>query len=177
MSVVVALLRAINVGGRRLSSTDLRAVATGLGHAQVVTYLASGNLVLVADDGPDEVGAALSAALGDRTGFEVPVLTRDLAGWDAAVGALPFPDRAAQDPTRLALVCFDGPVGPVRTDLSRYGPESVAWSGREAYVWYPDGQGRSRLTLDVLSRAAGRLGTARNWRTVLALQSLAHERA
>ncbi len=43
-------------------------------------------------------------------------------------------------------------------------------------MYYPHGIGRSRLTLDVLSREAGLVGTARNWRTVLALQTLADER-
>lgn len=177
MRVVVALLRAVNVGGRQVRSADLRAVATSLGCTKVATYLASGNLVAVTDEDPAHLGAALSAGLGERTGLDVPVLTRDLAAWDAAVAGLPLPDQAQQDPARLALVCFDGPVGEPAVDPGRIGSELVAWSGMQAYVWYPDGQARTRLTLDVLSRAAGRVGTARNWRTVLALQQLAHERA
>ena len=177
MSVVVALLRAVNVGGRQVSSVDLREVATGLGCTKVATYLASGNLVLVTDDDPARLRATLSAGLRERTGLDVPVLTRDLAAWDAAVAGLPMPDQARQDPARLALVCFDGPVDEPAVDPGRVGSELVVWSGAEAYVWYPDGQARTRLTLDVLSRAAGRIGTARNWRTVLGLQALAHERA
>jgi uncharacterized protein (DUF1697 family) len=78
----------------------------------------------------------------------------------------------------VALVAFDGPVRPgAQIDPARTGREQVTWSGDHAYVWYPDGQGRSRLTLDVLSKAAGRTGTARNWSTVLALAALGRERA
>jgi len=182
MSPVIALLRAVNVGGRTVTSAVLRTVAQRLGHGRVVTHLASGNLVLVppAGAGADEVAAGLSAALAAETGFDVPVLARDLAAWDALVDALPLPEEAAEDPSHLVLCCFAGPVAPGADgalDRTRLGSERVVWHEREAYVHYPDGIGTSKLTLDVLSRAAGQVGTGRNWRTVLALQRLARERA
>lgn len=178
MTVAVALVRAVNVGGRTLRSADLRAVAGSLGCTAVTTYLASGNLVAVTDREPPALAAALEAALTDLTGFEVRVVARDLAAWDAAVARLPYPEQAGATPSKVALVAFDGPVPPdAVVDPARVDAEHVTWSGQEAYVWYPDGQGRSRLTLDVLSRAAGRTGTARNWSTVLALAALGHERA
>ena len=92
---------------------------------------------------------------------------------------MPCPDHAADDPSRLTVVVWDGvpDAEAVATfDPKRYGEEEVVWHGDEAYVYYPHGIGRSRLTLDVLSREAGLVGTARNWRTVLALQQLADER-
>jgi uncharacterized protein (DUF1697 family) len=49
-------------------------------------------------------------------------------------------------------------------------PERVTVRGREAYVLYPDGAGRSRLNLDPLG-----LGTARNWRTVQALAEMVRQ--
>ena len=57
----VALLRAVNVGGRgSLKMTDLRAVATGLGFTAVQTLLQSGNLVFEAKG---KKAAALEQAL------------------------------------------------------------------------------------------------------------------
>jgi uncharacterized protein (DUF1697 family) len=41
-------------------------------------------------------------------------------------------------------------------------------------VHYPDGIGRSKVTAGVLDRLAGRSGTGRNWRTVLAVQARLH---
>ena len=47
VTVMVALLRGINVGGRgKLPMADLRAIATDLGYDDVATYIQSGNLVL-----------------------------------------------------------------------------------------------------------------------------------
>jgi uncharacterized protein (DUF1697 family) len=181
MSAVIALLRAVNVGGRTVKAAQLKAAATALGHTEVVTYVNSGNLVLVpgAGESPAQVASGLSAALTGELGFDVPVIARSAREWEVLVGAVPFRKEAADDPAHLALVCFDGPVAASVKDFdpAAYGNEAVVWSASDAYAWYPDGMGRSKLTLDRLSRAAGRAGTARNWRTVLALAALAHERS
>lgn len=181
MSAVIALLRAVNVGGRTVKAAQLKAAAEGLGHEQVATYVNSGNVVLVPAGGASaaDVAAGLSGALATELGFDVPVVARTAAEWDRLVGVQPFAAQARDDPAHLVVVCWDDvpDVAGVRAfDASRYGDEVVVWHGRETYAYYPHGQGRSKLTLDVLSRAAGRVGTARNWRTVLALQGLAHER-
>ncbi len=53
------------------------------------------------------------------------------------------------------------------------GPERVELSGRHAWLVYPDGVGRSKLTNTVIERRLGVRGTARNWNTVLKLAALA----
>ena len=176
MQPVIALLRAVNVGGRKVTSAQLRAVAEDLGHTSVATYVNSGNLVLVPVSGSD-VAAGLTAAFADELGFDVPVIARTLAQWDVMVDGVPFVDEAAADPSHLVACLWDGPVvaGAAEVDLSRYGRERLVWTARETYAYYPDGIGRSKLTIDVLSKASGRVGTARNWNTVLALQRLARD--
>ena len=177
MSPVIALLRAVNVGGRTVRSAQLRSVAEGLGHTQVVTYVNSGNLVLVPSGAASAVGPGLSHALAAELGFDVPVLTRTLAQWDAVVDRLPYPDEATSDPSHLVLYCWDGAPRATDFDPTPYGNETVAFAGQEMYAYFPDGIGRSKLTLPLLEKATGRTGTARNWNTVLALQRLARERA
>lgn len=182
MTAVIALLRAVNVAGRTVPAARLRQIAERLGHRDVVTHVNSGNLVLVpapGSDGPDDVAAGLAVALEADLGFVVPTIARSRAQWDAIVAANPFPDQAEADPSHTVLICWDGVPDAARVvalDPSAYGNELVVWHDREAYAWYPDGIGRSKLTLDVLQRASGLLGTGRNWRTVTALQALAVER-
>lgn len=180
MSAVIALLRAVNVGGRTVKAAELKEVAASLGHRDVATYVNSGNLVLVpgADEPPDEVAAGLSEALTARFGFDVPVIARSVDEWDALVDGLPFVAEAATDPAHVVLFCFAGPLDASKGDWdpSVYGNERVVWGSSDAYIWYPDGIGRSKLKLDRHSPGAGVAGTARNWRTVLALADLAHAR-
>ena len=50
--------------------------------------------------------------------------------------------------------------------------EVVKARGRHAYFLYPDGIGRSRLTMTLIEKKLGTTGTARNWNTVLKLGAL-----
>ena len=52
------------------------------------------------------------------------------------------------------------------------GPEIVRADGKQAYIVYPDGIGRSKLTNTVIEEKLGTRGTARNWNTVLKLADL-----
>lgn len=78
----VALLRGINVGGKnKVSMADLRACLESLGFTQVMTYIASGNVIVTSDKQPKAVQAAIEAALVknfklDSDLIKVLVLTR-----------------------------------------------------------------------------------------------------
>ena len=62
MPTHVALLRGINLGGRnRVAMADLRALVSGLGHADVSTYIQSGNVLFSAPP-----GAPGTAAIADQ---------------------------------------------------------------------------------------------------------------
>jgi uncharacterized protein (DUF1697 family) len=176
---VLALLRAVNVGGAGvLPMADLRSAAADLGHGGVATHLATGNLLLVPAAGSpattDGLAAALAAGLGDRLGRPLAVTLRTRAQVDDLVAANPYPAEAVADPARLLVVFCEGPVPAGTLDLTRYGRERATGRAREVYVHYPDGIGRSRVTAGVLERLTGRSGTGRNWRTVLALRDLLH---
>jgi uncharacterized protein (DUF1697 family) len=181
---VLVLLRAVNVGGTgKVAMADLRAAATDLGHADVATHLATGNLVLrpgpAAPTAVDALAADLTAGLRDRLGLPLEIVLRTTAQVDALVADLPWPEVAREDPSHLLALFLDGPApDPGGTaDLSRYGRERLVWHSDEAYLHYPDGIGRSKVTGAVLDRLSGHRGTGRNWRTVLALRDLLHERA
>ena len=81
----------------------------------------------------------------------------------------PFPEEAEQRPARLlAMVLADAPGRGAIHALQEAipGPERVKVIGRCAYLVYPDGVGRSKLTTRLLERSLGTTGTARNWNTV-----------
>ena len=53
------------------------------------------------------------------------------------------------------------------------GPEELHLSGRELYLYYPDGMGRSKLTPAVIEKAVKVRGTGRNWNSVRKLLEMA----
>jgi uncharacterized protein (DUF1697 family) len=170
MTTYVALLRAVNLGKtRKVPMAELRALAEGMGLEHVRTLLQSGNLVFDSDCEGCDVVERLEMALLDRFGFAVPVILRTAGELESAAQAHPF-GAGEEDPTRLHVVFYVAEPPPEaieRVAQREAGPERVTVRGREAYVHYPDGAGRSRLNLDPLGP-----GTARNWRTVRALSEM-----
>jgi len=74
-----ALLRGINVGGnRKIHMADLRDLFAEAGCGDVASYIQSGNVVFTHDAGEAELTAELERRITDATGFEVPVMLREL---------------------------------------------------------------------------------------------------
>ncbi len=169
----IALLRAINVGGnRKVPMADLRALVAEAGATDVQTYIQSGNVVFEhAQTDDDVLRDDLERRLAGTFGFDVPVILRRAAAWDAVVAGNPFPDA---EPTRL-LVSFlrDSPPAGALDDVDAvaFAPEQFVLSGREVYLHLPEGFGNAKLPR-ALQRALNNQETARNWRTVLKLAEM-----
>jgi uncharacterized protein (DUF1697 family) len=178
MTAHIALLRAVNIGSHnKVGMAELRACLEQQGFVRVRTLLQSGNVVF---GGGRLRGAALERRLEEtaRAALRVdtPFIVRTGEEWDALVAANPFPQEAADDPGHLLLFCLkDAPPADAEARLRAAvkGHERVRVRGRQAYLVYPDGVGRSKLTVTVVERSLGSRGTGRNWNTVLKLQALA----
>ena len=170
-----ALLRGVNVGGRRrVPMADLRALLQDLGHTGGATLLQSGNAVFTARAsglGEQELRAELEAALADRFGFAVEAVLRDAAALRAAVGANPLP---VGDPARFLVSFLSGPPAPGALDgiAPSAGSEQMAVGHRELYFALPDGLRNAALPARAERALAGTVTTSRNWRTVLRLLDL-----
>ena len=176
MTRFVALLRGVNVGGNKgVPMSDLKAVATALSLGDPRTLLQSGNLVFRADDRKAaELEQRLEAGIAERIGVKTEVCVRGAAEWTRLVQANPFPEAAKEDPSHLLLIAFKSPPrpgGPETLAAVYDGPEKVRLAEGHAYVVYPEGIGRSKLTPALLGRHLGQC-TARNWNTVLKLQDM-----
>ena len=172
----IALLRGINVGGhRRVPMADLRDMARGLGFGDVSTYIQSGNLVFRADGGAEAVGSALERALERRFGFPVDVVVRTAAQWARYAGGNPFPAASKEEPRRVMLLLGKAPPrarGAAALAERATAGEEVRAAGDAVWIHYPRGVGTSKLTPSLVDRLLGSPTTARNWKTVLALQAL-----
>ena len=166
----LALLRAVNVGGRSVPMAELRECATAAGLKDVRSLLQTGNLLFEADVGDAELEALLEAAIQARFGLAADVIARTAAEWAEAITANPFPDAARDDPAHLVLVALKAAPGASNVEALRaavVGRETLQAVGRELYLVYPDGIGTSKLTISVIERKLGVRGTARNWNTAL----------
>ncbi len=177
MSGYVALLRAVNLGeGTRVSAAKLRGAGRATGFREVSTVGASGTLVLRGPSLPVErIERELLAALRRAGGPSTECFVRTGAEWAEVVRDNPFPAEARADPAHLTLNVLRSRPSPAAWASLRErvtGRERISEDGRHAYIVYPDGIGRSRLTLALIERTLGTRSTARNWNTVLRLHEL-----
>jgi uncharacterized protein (DUF1697 family) len=172
----VALLRGINVGrAKRIAMADLRKLVADLGFDDVRSLLNSGNVVFRCNGGglKKDVATGIEEALVMKLGVPARVTVLDSAELDAIVAANPLLD-AATELSRLVAFILTRPrdralVEPLT--VMNWGDERLAIGPRAAYVWCPAGLLESRAAAAV-NTALGDATTARNWNTLLKLQSL-----
>lgn len=160
MHMQVALLRAVNVAGHHpVSMARLSVFFEELGFENVKTLLQSGNVVFHGE----ATETMLEHAAKKRLGLQTDFLVRSAEQWRTIVDRNPFAHEAKDDPGRLVVAVLKGRGKP----FNWAGPEIVRADGTHAYIYYPNGQGRSKLTTAVLDKNLGTRCTARNWNTVL----------
>ena len=173
MSRVAALLRGVNVGGRaRVPMGDLRVALTGAGLAEVETLLQSGNVVFEAGAGDD--ARLVREIIAREFGIEVTVIMRTARQLRSIASKHPTATPDANGSLFHVTFLESKPSAKAVAGLEpeRFEPDRFSVAGKEVYVSYPNGQGRSKLTLDYFERALGVKGTMRNLNTVNKLAEL-----
>ena len=178
MTIHIGLLRAVNLAGHnKVAMGDLRELLAGLGMQDARSLIQSGNLVFRSDGRTTkELERVLEDAAAKHLGLKTDFFIRTANEWKAIIAGNPFPEEARSDPSHLLVIFMK--EAPDRDDVAALqsaitGREVVRAKGRHAYVFYPDGIGRSRLTSALVEKKLGTRGTGRNWNTVLKLGALA----
>ena len=169
MTVVIALLRAVNVGGTgKLSMQGLATLCTKLGFKNPRTYIQSGNVLFESPLAEKAIRAKLEEGLTRMLGKPANVVLRTAAELEAVLKANPFPNA---EPARVGVYFQADPVHKSQL-LQTKGPdgEDVRLGKREFYIYFPNGMGRSKLKLPT------GVGTVRNMNTVAKLVGLAGKR-
>jgi uncharacterized protein (DUF1697 family) len=169
MASLIALLRAVNVGGTgKLPMSELKAMCEELGFSDVRTYIASGNVVFTSRKSEAAVKAALEKRLETYAGKPVGVLVRTADEMAKVLADNPFPKLA---PNRtMALFLDRAPPADSLASVRGQKDEKIKLGRREIYVHYGEGMGQSKLVIP-----AAKLGTARNMNTVAVLAKMAAE--
>lgn len=178
MATYIALLRAINVAGHgTLPMADLRAFFAKVGFADAQTLLQTGNVIFHGSKkAPTSLERVLETEAVKRLGVTTRFMVRTAPEFASLVAANPFPAMATVDPGHLLVMFLKDAADPKKVKVLQAaitGREIVRAKGKDAYITFPDGVGRSRLTNAVLERALGTSSTGRNWNTVLKIAAAA----
>jgi uncharacterized protein (DUF1697 family) len=185
MPTHVALLRGINLGGHnKVAMADLRKVVTSLGHADVTTYIQSGNVVFsTSQTDTAALAAALEQSIATALGVKarVVVLSRE----ELAQVARDNPYSDEPNPKCVHAVFLSGEPGAEVADrvataqhqvIQQGSRDTAQVIGRTIFLHTPDGYGRSDLAAALVKLGQRKTddvaGTARNWATVTKLIAL-----
>lgn len=178
MTTYLALLRAVNLPAyKQVAMADLRELLTKLGFADARSALQSGNLVFRGRARSSaRMERLLETEVEKRLAVQTDFFVRTAEEWGPVIAHNPFPEEAERDPGHLVVFFLKGEADAqdvATLQAAIKGREIVRAKGRQAYIVYPDGIGRSRLTSALIERKLGTRATGRNWNTVLKLRALA----
>jgi uncharacterized protein (DUF1697 family) len=171
MPKLIALLRAINVGGHNVKMDDLRKLFEELGLSSVETFIASGNVIF---DAPAQDVRALERRieghLRSALGYEVATFIRSAAELAEIASYEPFPaTELAAEGASLYIAFLPGPPGEeaqaklmaLRTDV-----DDFHFHGRELYWLCRIRLSESKFSGALLEKTLKMPATMRNSTTV-----------
>ena len=174
------MLRGVNLAAHnRIKMEALRALYESLGLRDAQTYVQSGN-VLFRTEQRDlaKLAKRIENAIERSFGFRSAVILRTASELKCVIAVNPFASRAALEPSKL-IVTFLGsdPSQEERESVLRIktDPEELRIEGRELYIYFPNGMGRSKLQLAGIEKLLKCSGTSRNWNSVTKLLAMAEK--
>jgi uncharacterized protein (DUF1697 family) len=180
MPVVISMLRGVNVGGHNKIKTDaLRALYESLKLKDAQTYIQSGNVIFRTKERNHVLlTKRIQDGIESSFGFRPGVVLRTSDELRNVIARNPFAARRDIEPNKLLVTFLAGDPEPearaaalkIKTD-----PEELRIDGREAYIYFPDGMARPRLSLPAIERILKTFGTGRNWNSVTKLLEIAEK--
>jgi uncharacterized protein (DUF1697 family) len=176
LTVYVAMLRGVNVGGNSLKMDWLREACAGLGLQDVRTYVQSGNIVFSSRLGAEKLATILKATIDAQTRLPVPVVIRSVSEMAKIVAGNPFLKQKGVDPTKLHVTFLakaSSKPALEKLDALAGTRDEYRLVGREIYLHCPINYGETKLSNTAIEKALSVGATTRNWKTVTVLCEMA----
>lgn len=180
MPVVISMLRGVNLGSHnRIKMDALRSLYESLGLEDPRTYVQSGNVIFrTRQRNTKKLATMIQDAIEKTFKFRPALILRTIEELRNTIAATPFAQQRNLHPGKI-LVTFlaDNPSDDAAANLAAFKsyPEEIHLKGRELYIYFPNGAGRSKLPWSQVEKFLKVTGTARNWNSVLAMLQIAEE--
>ena len=175
MTLYLALLRGINVGGhKKIKMADLKSMLTDMGLGRVQTYIQSGNVLFESEDDAETLTTKIEQEIERVFGFSAAVMLRTYEEWQAVMAHCPYSfDSLAEGESIHVNFLTEAPSQEdidSEPDLSGEIDEYTN-IGRELYLHLRQSILDSKLPTKLAKLGAPQ--TSRNWQTVAKMASLA----
>jgi uncharacterized protein (DUF1697 family) len=179
MPVLISMLRGVNVGGHnKIRMDDLRALYESLKLEDPRTYVQSGNVIFrTKEKNSAALAKKIQSAIERTFKCRPDVILRTTGELGEAIAASPFASRGLEPGKILVtfLATEAGPDAPTTLLSFKSYPEEIHLKGRELYIYFPDGAGKSKLPWSRVEKLLQTKGTARNWNSVTKMLAIAEE--
>ena len=176
MTKYIAILRGINVGGKRkILMADLKELFSEIGFADIQTYIQSGNVIFNTKRKDDNIEFAnkIEQSIAKNYDFKVPVIVRNVEELNEAISNNPFFQK--NDKERLHLTFLKEVPETEKLDKIKtydYSPDKFEIKDKNVFVYCSGKYSDSKLTNKFFESKLKMSATTRNWKTVLKLLEL-----
>jgi len=180
MTIYIALLRGINVGGKNIiKMAELKRAFEIIGLSEVQTYIQSGNVLFKSNEVEGTLRKKIELEIETGFGFPVTVVLRSAAELEGIIGNLPFSNEeisqaesSSEAESLYVSLLTHAPFQEKIELLNVYRSESDKYQilGREVFLLFSNSIRNSKLAnnLQKLDVPA----TVRNWKTINKLAAL-----
>ena len=152
-------IRAINVGGRRLTNEQLIEPFLRLGFSEVAAYQAAGNITFRTDDTDGVVLERLERALTESYGFDAVIIVRNLDELRAIVEARPFTEEdlaGTEGRVQVTFLRSDADDASIAEAIALVPPDDRVEFGQRQWFWLPrNGISDSQLPVGSIEKVLG----------------------
>lgn len=182
MTIYIALLRGINVGGNnKIKMADLRLMCEQMGLSRVQTYIQSGNILFESELDPEPLRLQIEQEIQTVFDMQVPVILRTAQELEQIIQNCPFSEEevkeaelASESETLYVTLLLKSPL-PEAVErlrgLNTNSSDKFHVSNTEVYLLFCQSIRNSKLA-NHLNKLDGP-STTRNWKTMNKLVSLA----
>lgn len=177
-NIYIALLRGINVSGQKIIKIDeLRKLFETLGFGNVKTYIQSGNIIFNYQiDSPEKIIKSVEKKIKEVFSFDVTVIIRTNDELRKIIHSNPYLKTKPVEKLYVAFLSETSSNDNIEKLLPyKSKTEEFSLTGKEMYLYYPDGSGRSKLTNNIIESKLGVKATTRNWNTTTKLFEMSKE--
>jgi uncharacterized protein (DUF1697 family) len=177
MITYIALLRGINVSGHnKIKMSELKQLFVNLGFYDVTTYIQSGNVIFQSlQKNCSKLEEQITEQVNKEFGHTIKVLVITKKQLKTVFESNPFLKNKEIDIRALyAIILKSNYLAKGIKLLAPYltNDEEVKIVDNCAYIHYPNGAGKSKLTINIIEKKLETIATSRNWRTITKLVEL-----
>lgn len=177
MTIYIALLRGINVGGHNMiKMAELKRVLEEMGLGKVKTYIQSGNVLFESEKEAETLSQQIEEEIKKEFGFSVPVVLRTEMELEQIIKNCPFSIDTLLEGESVQVAFLTGiPSQEGINHLGNFNSKMDEYQikGKDVYLFFRQSIRNSKLATQLPK--LGVPATVRNWKTVIKLESMVKE--